>query len=102
MFVGVGIYDDALKLQEDYRLNVPGCTGMRDFAAEEFREKALKNAGIKTLSLRFIGLEFEKPKRVTRSKWDDVRLTPEQVQYACVDAFVSCELGNRLIGIAYR
>ncbi|KAE9621621.1 putative DNA helicase [Lupinus albus] len=100
-FVGVGIVDDVIKLREDYSLNVPGFIDVAEFAAEEFNEKGLKNAGIKTMSLRFLGLEFEKPKRVSRSRWDRVCLTPEQVQYASVDAFLSYQLGNCLIGPEY-
>ncbi|OIW05283.1 hypothetical protein TanjilG_03672 [Lupinus angustifolius] len=100
-FVGIGIVDDVIKLREDYGLNVSGVIDVREFAAEELNEKELKNAGIKTMSLRFLGLEIEKPKRVSRSRWDRVCLTPEQVQYACVDAFISYELGNCLIGPEY-
>lgn len=37
-----------------------------------------------------------KPREVGMSDWDQFWLTNEQVQYACVDAYVSCLLGLSL------
>ncbi|KAL9315401.1 hypothetical protein ACSQ67_016402 [Phaseolus vulgaris] len=59
-------------------------------------DRELNQAGIKSLGLRVLGLEVEKPKRVTRSRWDNPWLTPVQVQYATVDAFLSYEIGRSL------
>ncbi|KAL3637095.1 hypothetical protein CASFOL_019394 [Castilleja foliolosa] len=64
--------------------------------------KGLKNAGLKTLARTVLGREVEKPNAVTMSGWDNRWLTPDQVQYACVDAFVSFEIGRILNASAFR
>jgi len=43
-----------------------------------------------------LGVAVEKPQWITRSRWDDRRLTKEQVQYATIDAFLSYEIGRQL------
>ncbi|KAK7256839.1 hypothetical protein RIF29_30370 [Crotalaria pallida] len=98
-FVGVGIKEDAEKLMRDYNLRVGNTVDLRGVAADYYGDRGLKQAGIKTLSLKVLGLEVEKPKRVSMSRWDDRWLTAKQVQYACVDAFVSYEVGRRLVGV---
>ncbi|XP_028215188.1 uncharacterized protein LOC114397321 [Glycine soja] len=95
-FVGVGIREDVEKLLKDYNLNVVNVRDLRSFAAEKLGDLGLKRAGLKSLALRGMGLEVAKPKRVTRSRWDNPWLTAEQVQYAAVDAFLSYETGRRL------
>ncbi|KAG5009923.1 hypothetical protein JHK82_018547 [Glycine max] len=45
-----------------------------------------------------MGLEVQKPKWITMSKWDNRCLTAEQVQYATVDAFLSYEIRRKLNG----
>ncbi|XP_047156730.1 Werner Syndrome-like exonuclease [Vigna umbellata] len=95
-FFGVGIEEDAEKLLEDYNLHVVNIRDLRSFAAEKLRDRELNRAGIKSLGLRVLGLEFEKPKRISRSRWDNPWLTPQQIQYATVDAFLSYEIGRRL------
>lgn len=66
-----------------------------------YKMKDLKNAGLKTLARTVLGKEMEKPKWVTRSSWDNRWLTPDQVQYACIDAYVSFEIGRVLNASAF-
>ncbi|KAK7339809.1 hypothetical protein VNO77_20494 [Canavalia gladiata] len=96
-FVGVGIEDDVAKLLEDYSLHVANFVDLRSLAVEKLGDPEMKKAGLKKLGLQVLGLDMEKPKRITRSKWDNLWLTVEQVQYASIDAFVSFEIGRRLI-----
>ncbi|TKY65918.1 Werner Syndrome exonuclease [Spatholobus suberectus] len=95
-FVGVGIHEDAEKLLEDHNLNVANVCDLRPLAAEKLGDPELNRAGLKTLGLRVLGLEIQKPQWITRSRWDNPWLTAEQVQYAAVDAFLSYEIGRRL------
>ncbi|KAK7395694.1 hypothetical protein VNO78_16260 [Psophocarpus tetragonolobus] len=95
-FVGVGIEDDAQKLLEDCSLRVANILELRSLAVEKLLDPALKTYGLKTLCLRVLGLQMEKPKKISRSKWDNLWLTPEQVHYAAIDAFVSFEIARRL------
>ena len=52
----------------------------------------LQTASLKTLR-EVMGVLINMPKSVTMSKWDARRLSVEQVQYACIDASVSYEIG---------
>lgn len=96
-FVGVGIESDVEKLIEDYNLSVGKMVDLRVLASEVYGVKELKNSGIKDLGLRVLGKEIKKPKSVTMSRWDLEWLVPTQVQYACVDAYLSYEIGRVLI-----
>ncbi|GKE49438.1 Werner syndrome-like exonuclease [Tanacetum coccineum] len=96
-FVGVGIESDVEKLIGDYNLSVGKMLDLRVLASEVYGVKELKNSGIKDLGFRVLGREIKKPKSVTMSRWDNEWLVPTQVQYACVDAFLSYEIGRVLI-----
>ena len=69
---------------------------LRGVAEDVLGDREMRNAGLRTLAARVLGMEVRKPQRITRSRWDNEWLTGEQVQYACVDAFVSFEVGRRL------
>ncbi|KAL2228134.1 Werner Syndrome-like exonuclease [Sesamum indicum] len=95
-FVGIGIEQDLEKL-EDYELGLNTKTvDLRSLAADEYGRRELKSAGLKQLASLVLEKEVEKPKRVTMSRWDNEWLTPPQVQYACIDAFVCFEIGRIL------
>lgn len=94
VFVGVGIGSDVEKLVEDYGLSVRNTVDLRNLAAEKLGIR--KNAGLKNLVKEVLGKEINKPEIVTRSEWDNQWLTSDQVQYACLDAFVSSEICRRL------
>ncbi|KAI3444280.1 hypothetical protein Pfo_000945 [Paulownia fortunei] len=102
-FVGIGVRSDLEKLQRDYRIGYHAkAVDLRGLAADVYRMKDLKNAGLKTLARTVLGKEMEKPKSVTISSWDNRCLTPDQIQYACLDAFVSFEIGRILNASAFR
>ncbi|KAJ7976537.1 Werner Syndrome-like exonuclease [Quillaja saponaria] len=95
-FVGVGIEPDVEKLLEDYGLSVATVVDVRVLAADKLGLRELRNAGLKALAMQVLGKEIEKPKRVTMSRWDNPWLNSQQVQYACIDAFVSFEIARNL------
>ncbi|PWA95799.1 ribonuclease H-like domain-containing protein [Artemisia annua] len=70
-FVGVGVENDVQKLCGDYGIEVGRIEDIRDLAFEKFDAKELRNAGLKGLT-----------------HW---------VAYACVDAYLSFEIGRSLI-----
>ncbi|GFP83807.1 werner syndrome-like exonuclease, partial [Phtheirospermum japonicum] len=97
-FVGIGIDQDLEKLEEDYEFGFRTNTvDLRGLAADKYGQPELKRAGLKGLAGVVLQKDFEKPKRVTMSRWDNQWLTPAQVQYACVDAFVCFEIGRNLL-----
>ncbi|CAA2971155.1 Werner Syndrome-like exonuclease [Olea europaea var. sylvestris] len=96
-FVGIGIKADLEKLEEDYGFGFnANNVDLRKLAADTYQMKELNNAGLKNLAKVVLGKEVNKPSRVTMSRWDYRWLKPDQVQYACVDAFVSFEIGRVL------
>ncbi|KAL5996498.1 hypothetical protein ACLOJK_026578 [Asimina triloba] len=96
-FVGVGIREDVEKLLEDYDLTVTNPVDLRPIAADRYNDQGLRGAGLKRLAIEILGYEVSKPRRVTMSKWDSSWLSFDQVQYACVDAYMSFEIGRRLL-----
>ncbi|CAL5422995.1 unnamed protein product [Camellia sinensis] len=94
-FVGVGIHTDVDKLTEDYGLSLATTVDLRSLAADCGMIE-LRNVGLKNLAIEVLGKEVEKPKRITMSRWDNEWLYPKQVQYACIDAFLSLEIGRCL------
>ncbi|KAG6411085.1 hypothetical protein SASPL_129159 [Salvia splendens] len=96
-FVGIGIEADLKKLEKDYQFGFNTNTvDLRELAAERYGRRDLKNSGVKRLAALVLEKEVEKPKNVTMSRWDNPWLTPTQVRYACVDAFVCFEIGRVL------
>ncbi|KAL8493662.1 hypothetical protein ACS0TY_024737 [Phlomoides rotata] len=96
-FVGVGIKSDLDKLHSDYGIGGGAqYVDLRGLAAEAYGRHELKNAGLKDLARIVLDKEVEKPHAVTTSPWDNRQLTPEQVKYACVDAYMSYKIGSVL------
>ncbi|XP_031106038.1 Werner Syndrome-like exonuclease [Ipomoea triloba] len=100
-FVGVGIKDDLKKLEEDHRVLVTNAVELRALAAYETGDASLKNVGLKYLVGVYLGAEMEKPRRVRMGEWDREVLNTEQIQYACIDAFVCFEIGRILKASAH-
>ncbi|XP_051140541.1 3'-5' exonuclease-like [Andrographis paniculata] len=96
-FVGVGIERDLEMLKYDYSVDLDvNFVDLRSLAARVYAMDELKNAGVKRLASLVLSREVEKPKRVTMSRWDKQWLMPAQVQYACIDAYVCCKIGQAL------
>lgn len=97
-FVAVGIDNDVGKLSQYQGLSVGGCTKeLQQVAAEVYRNDEYEQMGLKTMARRVLGKEMKKPYDITVSKWDVVNLSDDQVEYACLDAFVSFEIGMKLL-----
>ncbi|XP_037467778.1 Werner Syndrome-like exonuclease [Triticum dicoccoides] len=96
-FVGVGVQDDADRLSNDYGLEVANAVDLRNLAADEMRRPWLRQAGLKGVAGVVMGANLNKPRRVRMGPWDACRLSQEQIQYASIDAFVSFEVGRKLL-----
>ncbi|GLT91154.1 hypothetical protein SLE2022_090560 [Rubroshorea leprosula] len=93
-FVGVGVGGDGKKLQKDYGLGVRNVVDLRTLGAMRWGRKDFERMGLKALAWEVLKWGMEKPMNVTLSPWDNDSLTYAQIQYACIDAFVSFELGR--------
>lgn len=95
-FVGIGIQNDVERLKMDYDLDVANAVDLAHLAADQWGSRNLRNAGLKGLAWEVLGIEIDKPRRVTLSRWDNRYLAYDQIQYACIDAFISFEIGRHL------
>ncbi|MCL7032464.1 hypothetical protein MKW94_019841 [Papaver nudicaule] len=91
-FVGVAVDEDGKKLHKDYELTVAKTIDLRTLAAEKLGRTELCRAGLKSLTQIVLAQDLPKPIDVTLSEWDARLLTDRQIEYACLDAFVSCKL----------
>ncbi|KAI3883273.1 hypothetical protein MKX03_020561 [Papaver bracteatum] len=97
-FVGVGIQGDVDKLGGEYNICVQNFVNLGHLAADKYGSKQLKNAGLMGLAGLVLGCgEIPKPRNVRLSNWDQYHLTPAQIKYACVDAYVSFKIGKQLL-----
>ncbi|GER51939.1 polynucleotidyl transferase [Striga asiatica] len=96
-FVGVGVQQDLDRLDADYGIGGRArAVDLRKLAAEELGQEELEAASLRELSSLVLGKEIDKPRHVTMSNWECRWLSHAQVQYACVDAYVSSEIGRAL------
>jgi len=96
-FVGVGVAADAERLSDDHELVVANAVDLRGLAAEGMGRPDLRQAGLRAVVAAVMGVDLVKPRRVTMSRWDASCLSYEQIRYACIDAFVSFEVGRKLL-----
>jgi ribonuclease D len=100
-FVGVGVDADADRLARDYDLQVSNLEDLRGVAAEVMGIPELGQAGLNALARQVMGVSIEKPQRIRMGPWDAYRLSREQVRYACIDAYVSGQVGLMLFNGDY-
>ncbi|PIA42510.1 hypothetical protein AQUCO_02000160v1 [Aquilegia coerulea] len=89
-FVGVRNYEDAERLYNDYNLKVKHVLELGYIAGY----KGVSMEKLASLILGFDGVK--KIESVGRSEWDQRELSEKQVEYACVDAYISFEIGKKL------
>ena len=89
---------DRNKMQSSFGIEVPKNPEEAGFVDISLlaRECGFVGSGVKKLCERY-GLPIEKNKKVSCSNWAAARLTEDQLQYACDDAFFTLLLGGRLL-----
>ena len=89
---------DRDKLQRSFGIEVPTNPEQAGFVDISLlaRECGFAGSGVKKLCDRY-GLPIEKNQKVSCSNWAAARLTEDQLQYACDDAFFTLLLGGRLL-----
>uniref|UniRef100_A0A0D9Y783 3'-5' exonuclease domain-containing protein n=1 Tax=Oryza glumipatula TaxID=40148 RepID=A0A0D9Y783_9ORYZ len=88
--VGIGVGEDAAKLEADYGVWTPATAGSASSGPG-------RRLGLKGYAREVLGMAMEKPRRVTMSNWEKRELDAAQVEYACIDAYVSYKLGERVL-----
>lgn len=102
-FVGVGVDQDIAKLEIDYGLYCCNSTDLEEHCKAHLGSNhwafwGRPRLGLKGYAWHILGFRMEKPRHVTLSNWDARVLSEEQIQYACIDAYVSFSLASKLIG----
>ena len=89
--VGSGISEDMAKLKRDTGMC---CAGREDtqILAVKLGIGRAEGVGLKKLALRFLGVELNKPKRVSTSNWEAFTLSSSQIEYAAMDAWIGLKL----------
>ncbi|XP_006644102.1 Werner Syndrome-like exonuclease [Oryza brachyantha] len=99
--VGVGIGEDAAKLEADYGVACAAPVDLEDICNRRLGllvgNGGGRRLGLKGYAREVLGLAMEKPRRVTMSNWEKRELDAAQIEYACIDAYVSYKLGERLL-----
>ncbi|XP_021745660.1 Werner Syndrome-like exonuclease [Chenopodium quinoa] len=98
LFAGVGIRSDVEQLLIDYDLVVKNTVDLGHLAVEKV-PGVRKGMGLKELAKILMEVDVQKPKRVTLSRWDTEWLSYPQIQYACIDAFLSFEIARKLLAL---
>ncbi|XP_057476847.1 3'-5' exonuclease-like [Actinidia eriantha] len=95
-FVGVWNHQDRALLKDSkHNLSLSSLLDIRDVAAD--LRGYSKQLSMETLAELILGLEgVTKPISVGMSDWEAYWLDEDQIQYACLDAFVSFSLGKAL------
>ncbi|KAM3331456.1 hypothetical protein ACQJBY_027446 [Aegilops geniculata] len=96
-FVGVGVQEDVERLSDDHSLEVANAVDLRGLAAEGMQMPELRQAGLQAVARTVMGANLQKPQRVRMGPWDAYCLSYDQIKYACIDAFVSFEVGRKLL-----
>ncbi|KAM0853635.1 hypothetical protein ACQ4PT_050934 [Festuca glaucescens] len=87
VFVGYGSAYDRRMLRDHYGLHVEYGRDLRALTG-------MGNASVELMAERFLGYHgISKPVSVAMSAWHATRLSVEQVEYACVDAYLAFRLG---------
>ncbi|KAJ7542444.1 hypothetical protein O6H91_10G107000 [Diphasiastrum complanatum] len=94
---GVGIKEDTKKLRRDYGLQSSGVVELTVLAVQKIGKPKCKKMGLKSLLKEVTGLVIEKPKRITMSNWAQPSLDRHQIKYACIDAWASYAIYEKLM-----
>ncbi|NXL90751.1 EXD2 protein, partial [Alectura lathami] len=96
--VGVGCWEDACKLLQDYGLPVNGSLDLRYLAMRQRKDLLHNCLSLKSLAEKFLNCPLDKSPHMRCSNWEAEELTQDQILYAARDAQVSVALFLHLLG----
>ncbi|XVF72771.1 hypothetical protein PTKIN_Ptkin12aG0147500 [Pterospermum kingtungense] len=98
IFVGIELDETLFKLQNEYGLSCAKKIDVRSLVKVHFPLSFYGKPGLKAVANRLVGLHKWRPSDVECLKNMDSRfLDVEQVMFACIDAYVLCRIGHKLI-----
>jgi ribonuclease D len=97
LFVGIGVGEDVAKLGADYGLACAAPVDLEGRCNDYLGHTGGRRLGLKGFAREVLGLAMEKPRSVTMSNWEKHDLEEAQIRYACIDAYVSYKLGEKIL-----
>eukprot|EP01018_Ginkgo_biloba_P035428 Gb_20150 [translate_table: standard] len=96
---GVEIEKDADKLATDYDLTCKNqsLVELSTLAVNTLGKPELKGSGLKKLASEVLGLSLVKSKKISMSNWEKAALSRSQIEYACIDAYISFAIAQKLL-----
>ena len=91
MKVGVGVFEDILKVSHDYHFSL-GNSAWTDIGSAAQRTKVTDSSGLRTLTEKLFDTTISKPKSIQRSNWARRVLSMKQIKYAAFDALMSVDV----------
>ncbi|XP_019407600.1 PREDICTED: exonuclease 3'-5' domain-containing protein 2 isoform X4 [Crocodylus porosus] len=98
--VGVGCWEDACKLLQDYGLAVKGSVDLRYLAMRQRKDLLQNGLSLKSLCENVLNCPLDKSPSLRCSNWEVEELTQDQIMYAAKDAQVSVALFLHLLGFS--
>ncbi|RCV23701.1 hypothetical protein SETIT_5G027900v2 [Setaria italica] len=95
--VGVGVVDAAAKLADDHGLVCAAPVELEGPCDDYLGLVGGDRLGLKEYAREVLDLNMEKPDSVAMSDWEKRDLDRPHIGYACVDAYVSYRLGERVL-----
>jgi len=98
LFVVIGVGEDVAKLDAHYGLTCAAPVDLEGRCNDYLGHYAGgRRLGLKGFAWEVLGLAMEKPRSVTMSNWEKLDLEEAQIRYACIDAYVSYKLGEKIL-----
>ncbi|XP_029454664.1 exonuclease 3'-5' domain-containing protein 2-like isoform X2 [Rhinatrema bivittatum] len=98
--VGVGCWEDACKLLQDYGLTVKGNMDLRYLAMRYRMDLNQNGLSLRSLSEHVLSIPLDKSLWLRCSNWEAEELTQDQISYAAKDAQISVTLFFHLLGFS--
>ncbi|XP_052114234.1 3'-5' exonuclease-like [Arachis duranensis] len=97
-FVGILIAKNISRIHDEYGGLSSGSVhaDIKELAIQKWPDR-WNLLGLEDLCSSVLGLSTKKPKLVSLSNWDVRVLSVEQVEYACIGAYVSWKVGYKLL-----
>ncbi|GLT64904.1 hypothetical protein SLA2020_373670 [Shorea laevis] len=98
VFVGIEVKKMVTKLQNEYGLNCTNKIDVRHLVKMHFPVSFCMKPGLKALASQLVGLHpWRSKKGHLNLDMETVVLEKEQIMFACVDAYVSYRIGQKLL-----
>ncbi|KAL6283857.1 hypothetical protein ACE6H2_014786 [Prunus campanulata] len=98
IFVGIQIREDLMKLKENFGIEIRNVVELTELAVNVLRKQRLSACGPRDLAREVLKVGVEqRPQDVIWTSWAEESLTPEQIECATIDAYLTYKTGKKLL-----